>query len=110
MSDHRRSTSLRLLVWLFLLALGVEHGAAVTREARSESKSSFAVARIHGARAPTGRFLPDPPQSVALPGTGTELPPLGMYVVLTPAPDRHPAPPTPVVWRAEYPRGPPRAA
>lgn len=110
MNELRRSTPLRLLAWLFLLAFFVEQGASLAAEAQSESKSSYAAARLHGARPLSGRFLPDPLQSVALPGPGTEPPLLDTHVADAPPADRRDAPPTSVVWRAEYPRGPPRVA
>lgn len=107
MNEPTRSSPLRLLAWLvLLLALGAGQGAASVREARSESKSVHAAARLHVARLPVGRSLPDPLGPFALPAPGPELPPAPE--VPSPAPLLpHPAAPAQAVCRAEYPRGPP---
>lgn len=82
----------------------------MAREARSESKSSYAAVRVHSARLPSGRTLPDPFQDLALPGTGTELlVPCTCVPVAGPA-ERYETPPLSTPCRAEYPRGPPRVA
>jgi hypothetical protein len=97
-------------VLLVLLSVVGGHGAAVTLEARSESKSSCTAVRAHSARLPAARTHPDLLPSFALPGTAPE-PALPCTFVRAPgAAGRRHAPPRSVALRAEYPRGPPRAA
>ena len=109
MRDPSPSAPLRLLAWLFLLSLAAGQAAALADDVRSESRSPGAVVRVHGARLPGGRALPDPLGDALLPDARVE-PVAAERCAAEPAPAPRPVSvPVPVVPRAEYPRGPPRS-
>lgn len=100
---------IRLLLWVVLLAFGVDQGVALAHEVHPDAKGGHAWVRQSGVRSvAAGRLALDLPDlHAALPAAAVELPPLGAWTrVSTAVPGRETAPGA-ASLRSAYPRGPP---
>ena len=106
MSAHLHAR-LRLLLWVLLLAFGVDQGVALAQEVHPAGEGGHAWVRHSGARA-AGRLLADLPDGpAALPAPAVELPLLDGWIRTSAPAERRPAAPRSVSLRSGYPRGPP---
>jgi len=108
MSAHLHSR-LRLLLWVVLLAFGVDQGIALAHEVHPDAKGGHAWVRQTAARGPAARLLPDLPDGPgpALPAAAFEPPLLGAWTRASAPAARRTAAPRSVALRPGYPRGPP---
>lgn len=99
---------LRLLLWLLLLAFGVDQGVALAQELRHEGKTGHGWVRHSGTRQAPGRVLPDLPGGpAALPAVALELPVLDTWARVPAPAERRLAAPRSAALPSAYPRGPP---
>jgi hypothetical protein len=102
---HQR---LRLLLWVLLVAFGVDQGVALAQELRHEGKTGHAWVRHSGTRQAPGRALPDLPDGpAALPAAACELPVPGTWTRVSAPAEGRPLAPRPVFLRSSLARGPP---
>ena len=108
MSAHPHSR-LRLLLWVLLLAFGVDLGVALAQEIHPDAKGGHAWVRHSGARGPAARLLLDLPDGPgpALPAAAPEPPLPGAWTRASTPDGRRTVAPRSVALRSGYPRGPP---